>query len=145
VDMSATTRVALPTRGEPASRLCGQVCTCTYLQHAIELGCCCLQLCAGFPSPDSTLFMAAHCLEHFQLWQPQQRGGGSCLQRPVGVVACSSFGPAHRPFPCALYLSGFQPRYHSQRALAAAQDLADLAKSKGISPATLTQAWAASR
>lgn len=40
---------------------------------------------------------------------------------------------------------GFQPRYHSKRAMAATQDLVDLAKAKGLSPATLAQAWAASR
>jgi uncharacterized membrane protein YjjP (DUF1212 family) len=41
--------------------------------------------------------------------------------------------------------AGFQPRYHCKRAMAATQDLVDLAKSKGLSPATLAQAWAASR
>lgn len=41
--------------------------------------------------------------------------------------------------------AGFQPRYKSPRTTAAAVDLAALAKSKGLTAATLAQAWAASR
>ncbi|KAF8062963.1 tas [Scenedesmus sp. PABB004] len=39
----------------------------------------------------------------------------------------------------------FQPRYINARTTAAAADLRDLAASKGLSPAVLAQAWAASR
>jgi hypothetical protein len=46
--------------------------------------------------------------------------------------------------PCCVP-AGFQPRYHCKRAMAATQDVVDLAQAKGMSPATLAQAWAASR
>ena len=40
---------------------------------------------------------------------------------------------------------GFQPRYMSERVMEAAREYADLARSKGLSPASLALAWAASR
>lgn len=40
---------------------------------------------------------------------------------------------------------GFQPRYHAKRTSDAARDLVELAKAKGLTAATLCQAWAASR
>ncbi|GLC33117.1 hypothetical protein PLESTB_000368700 [Pleodorina starrii] len=45
----------------------------------------------------------------------------------------------HKAFP------NFQPRYHQAATRAAASEYAALAKRVGLSPATLTQAWAASR
>lgn len=39
----------------------------------------------------------------------------------------------------------FQPRYMSERTLAAAREYAELARAKGLSPAKLALAWAASR
>jgi aryl-alcohol dehydrogenase-like predicted oxidoreductase len=42
-------------------------------------------------------------------------------------------------------LAEFQSRYHNPRTLAAAAEYAALAKRVGLSPATLAQAWAASR
>ncbi|KXZ51028.1 hypothetical protein GPECTOR_14g268 [Gonium pectorale] len=45
----------------------------------------------------------------------------------------------HSDFP------NFQPRYHNPRTMAAAAEYAALAKRVGLSPATLAQAWAASR
>lgn len=48
-------------------------------------------------------------------------------------------GGRHTLFP------GFQPRYVGERATAATADYAALAAKKGLSPATLALAWAASR
>mgnify|MGYP001807076823 CR=1 FL=1 len=71
--------------------------------------------------------------------------------RAATAVAAAGTGLqqlTHRPVfaVCiAVAAAGFQARYHAKRAMAATQDLVDLAKSKGLSPATLAQAWAASR
>ncbi|GBF87712.1 hypothetical protein Rsub_00423 [Raphidocelis subcapitata] len=48
-------------------------------------------------------------------------------------------GARHSKFP------GFQPRYLSDRVVAAANDYAALAEARGITPTQLAQSWAASR
>jgi hypothetical protein len=63
-----------------------------------------------------------------------------CLQGYKSTKGCTVF-----PMLCCASAAGFQPRYHCKRAMAATQDVVELAKAKGMSPATLAQAWAAGR
>jgi aryl-alcohol dehydrogenase-like predicted oxidoreductase len=61
----------------------------------------------------------------------------ACAGKYLGGAAPA--GSRHTLFP------NFQPRYHAPRTMAAAARYAALAASKGLRPATLALAWAASR
>lgn len=65
--------------------------------------------------------------------------GGTLSGKYLAGSGADTARARHTRFP------GFQARYHAKRTMAAAKDLAELAAAKGVTPAVLAQAWAASR